>query len=102
VANIGRRPTVHATPESLLEVNLFDFTGTLYGEELEVTLFAFLRPERRFAGIDALRAQIAADAAEAAASLTSPCPLRIVGRCTDETGANYRPDRSLAAGFIVI
>jgi riboflavin kinase/FMN adenylyltransferase len=65
VANIGRRPTVQVAPGSLLEVNLFDFTGDLYGEELEVTLFAFLRPERRFAGIDALRAQIAADAAEA-------------------------------------
>jgi riboflavin kinase/FMN adenylyltransferase len=65
VANIGRRPTVHAVPESLLEVNLFDFAGDIYGEELEVALIAFLRPERKFAGIEALRAQIAADAAEA-------------------------------------
>ena len=37
----------------------------VYGEEIEVALIAFLRPERRFAGVDALRAQIAADAAEA-------------------------------------
>ena len=65
VANIGRRPTVNAVPESILEVNLFDFTGDLYGQELDVTLLAFLRPERKFAGIDALRAQIAIDAAEA-------------------------------------
>jgi riboflavin kinase/FMN adenylyltransferase len=65
VANIGRRPTVSAVPESLLEVNLFDFAGDIYGEEIEVALIAFLRPERRFAGVDALRAQIAADAAEA-------------------------------------
>lgn len=65
VANIGRRPTVNAVPESILEVNLFDFTGDLYGQELEVTLLAFLRPERKFAGVDALRAQIAIDAAEA-------------------------------------
>ena len=65
VANIGRRPTVCAGTESRLEVNLFDFEGDLYGEELEVALHAFLRPERKFTGIDALRAQIAADAAEA-------------------------------------
>lgn len=65
VANVGRRPTVSAGQESRLEVNLFDFEGDLYGEELEVFLHAFLRPERRFAGLDELRAQIAADAAEA-------------------------------------
>ncbi len=65
VANIGRRPTVSAVPETRLEVNLFDFEGDLYGAELEVALHSFLRPERKFAGLDALRAQIAADAAEA-------------------------------------
>ena len=65
VANIGRRPTVNSGPESRLEVNLFDFEGDLYGEELDVALHAFLRPERKFPGLDALRAQIAADAAEA-------------------------------------
>lgn len=65
VANIGRRPTVGAAPETRLEVNLFDFQGDIYGEELAVALHGFLRPERKFAGLDALRAQIAADAAEA-------------------------------------
>jgi riboflavin kinase/FMN adenylyltransferase len=69
VANIGRRPTVNAGPESRLEVNLFDFAGDLYGAEIAVALHAFLRGERRFPGIDALRAQIAADAAEARALL---------------------------------
>jgi riboflavin kinase/FMN adenylyltransferase len=65
VANIGRRPTVNAGPESRLEVNLFDFAGDLYGAEIAVELRAFIRPEVKFAGIDALKAQIAADAAEA-------------------------------------
>ena len=65
VANIGRRPTVTTVPETRLEVHLFDFEGDLYGAELEVALHAFLRPERKFSGLDALRAQIAADAAEA-------------------------------------
>jgi riboflavin kinase/FMN adenylyltransferase len=74
VANIGRRPTVNAVPESLLEVNLFDFAGDIYGEELEVALLAFLRPERRFDGLDELRAQIAADAAEARRVLDLAAP----------------------------
>ncbi len=64
-ANIGRRPTVNAGPESWLEVNLFDFDGDLYDAELTVALHAYLRPEQKFSGLDALRAQIAADVAEA-------------------------------------
>jgi riboflavin kinase / FMN adenylyltransferase len=65
VANIGRRPTVNAGPESRLEAHLFDFAGDLYGQEISVALHAFLREERKFSGLDELRAQIARDAAEA-------------------------------------
>jgi riboflavin kinase / FMN adenylyltransferase len=65
VANIGRRPTVNAGPESRLEVNLFDFNADLYGAEITVALHDYIRPEVRFSGLDALKAQIAADAAEA-------------------------------------
>ena len=63
VANIGRRPTVADTLESRLEVNLFDFDGDLYGQELSVSLHTLLRAERKFDGLDALKAQIALDAA---------------------------------------
>ncbi|MBS0562235.1 MAG: bifunctional riboflavin kinase/FAD synthetase [Proteobacteria bacterium] len=65
VANIGRRPTVNEGPESRLEVNLFDYAGDLYGAEISVALIAYIRPEQKFAGLDVLKAQIAADAAEA-------------------------------------
>lgn len=65
VANIGRRPTLGGDPVSRLEAHLFDFAGDLYGQELTVALLAFLRPERRFADLEALTRQIAADAAEA-------------------------------------
>ena len=65
VANIGRRPTVCAGTESRLEVNLFDFDADIYGVEITVALHAYIRPEVRFSGLDALKAQIAADAAEA-------------------------------------
>jgi riboflavin kinase/FMN adenylyltransferase len=65
VANIGRRPTVSEGPESRLEVNLFDFSGDIYGAEITVALIAYIRPEVKFSGLDALKAQIAGDAAEA-------------------------------------
>nr|WP_294509132.1 bifunctional riboflavin kinase/FAD synthetase [uncultured Rhodopila sp.] len=65
VANIGRRPTVNADTESRLEVNLFDFDGDLYGQDITVALIAYIRAEVKFAGLDALKAQIARDAAEA-------------------------------------
>jgi riboflavin kinase/FMN adenylyltransferase len=65
VANIGRRPTVNAGPESRLEAHIFDFAGDLYDSEITVSLRSYIREERKFAGLDALKAQIAADAAEA-------------------------------------
>ena len=65
VANIGRRPTVNDGTESRVEVHLFDFARDIYGAVIDVTLHAFLRAERKFAGLDELRAQIAADSLEA-------------------------------------
>jgi riboflavin kinase / FMN adenylyltransferase len=64
VANLGRRPSFDGT-EDLLEVHLFDFAGDLYGRHLRVQLMHFIRAEKKFDGIDALKAQIAADAAAA-------------------------------------
>jgi riboflavin kinase/FMN adenylyltransferase len=64
VANIGRRPTVGGA-ESRLEVHLFDFEGDLYGSHISVALHFFLRAEQKFADFEALRQQIATDAATA-------------------------------------
>ena len=62
VANIGIRPTVSPqATERVIEVHLFDFSGDLYGQDLEVSLLEFLRPEKKFPSLDALRDQIAAD-----------------------------------------
>jgi riboflavin kinase/FMN adenylyltransferase len=71
VANIGRRPTVNEGPESRLEVNIFEFNDDIYGAELSVALHAYIREERRFSGLDALKAQIATDADEARRLLAS-------------------------------
>lgn len=70
VSNFGRRPTVDGGAP-LLETHIFDFDGDLYGATVEVAFVAFLRDERKFDGLDALKAQIAADSAEARRILQS-------------------------------
>lgn len=65
VANIGSRPTVKTAGERLLEVHLFDFTGDLYGQDIEAEFLRFLRPEKAFPSVDALREQIARDVEDA-------------------------------------
>ncbi|MFP5440731.1 MAG: bifunctional riboflavin kinase/FAD synthetase [Gammaproteobacteria bacterium] len=64
VANIGRRPTVDGVDERL-EVHVFDFSQAIYGRHIAVRFRARLRDEMRFDGLDALKAQIARDAAAA-------------------------------------
>lgn len=60
VANIGLRPTVDGKRPSL-EVHLFDFAGTLYGQHLDVVFRHGLRDEVKFDSVDELRQQIARD-----------------------------------------
>lgn len=69
VANLGTRPTVGGT-EKRLEVHLFDFSGDLYGRNLDVQFMKHLRPEEKFPSLEALRAQIELDARAARAALT--------------------------------
>ncbi len=64
VASLGTRPTVNGT-EPLLEVHVFDFSGDLYGRELEVEFIAKLRDEVRFENLQALVEQMHRDAADA-------------------------------------
>ncbi len=61
VANLGVRPTVDGASR-VLEVHVFDFSGDLYGREIEIEFVRFLRPEQRFDSLDLLREQIVADA----------------------------------------
>ena len=60
VANIGRRPTFNKS-DVLLEAHLFDFAGDLYGAHAAVSFVEYLRPERKFDGLESLQAQIAKD-----------------------------------------
>jgi riboflavin kinase/FMN adenylyltransferase len=71
VANLGFRPTVAAgKPERLLELHLFDLDQEIYGAEMEVRFVRYLRPERKFADLEALKAQIAADVRQARESFS--------------------------------
>jgi riboflavin kinase / FMN adenylyltransferase len=72
IANVGLRPTVEENArERLVEVHLFDWHGELGGRDLEIAFLEFLRPEQKFPSLDALRAQIDADAAQARAIITA-------------------------------
>jgi riboflavin kinase/FMN adenylyltransferase len=81
VANIGVRPTVaEAGARPLSEVHLLDFhpekdaDRDLYGARLRIHLVSVLRGERRFDGLDALKAQIAVDAEQARSALAAKKP----------------------------
>ncbi|MGB3808574.1 MAG: bifunctional riboflavin kinase/FAD synthetase [Parvibaculum sp.] len=70
VANLGRRPTFDKK-DIVLEVHLFDFAGDIYGQHVAVSFVDYLRPELKFDGLDALKAQIAKDSARAREILAS-------------------------------
>jgi riboflavin kinase/FMN adenylyltransferase len=64
VASLGTRPTVGGV-EPLLETVVFDFSGDLYGRELEVEFIAHLRDEVRFESVEVMVLQMQVDAREA-------------------------------------
>jgi riboflavin kinase / FMN adenylyltransferase len=66
VVNLGVRPTVTTgKSERVLEIHLFDFDRDIYGRDVEVRFVKYLRPEEKFANVDALIAQIRRDADQA-------------------------------------
>lgn len=69
-ANLGIRPSFEP-PQELLEPYFFDFDEDLYGQTIEVALIEFLRAEAKFDDLDALKHQMAADCARAAAILSA-------------------------------
>ncbi|MBL4838033.1 MAG: bifunctional riboflavin kinase/FAD synthetase [Kordiimonadaceae bacterium] len=71
VANVGKRPTFDKR-DILMEVHLFGFNEDIYDMHLRVQMVAFLRPERKFDGIDALKEQIQTDCKVARVVLAEP------------------------------
>jgi len=62
--SVGTNPTFGAGPRTV-ETFIMDFDGDIYDRNLRVEFVAYLRPEKRFEGMDALKAQIAQDVADA-------------------------------------
>ena len=63
-ANLGIRPSFDP-PKELLEPHFFDWSGDLYGQEIEVAFHHFLRPEAKFDSLDALTRQMLVDCDQA-------------------------------------
>lgn len=69
ITNIGLRPTVDSDELVSVETHLFSYNGDLYGKQVEVQFLHFLRPERRFADVAALKAAMLEDVKSAKAYL---------------------------------
>ncbi|MEO8440407.1 MAG: bifunctional riboflavin kinase/FAD synthetase [Spartobacteria bacterium] len=66
VVNLGVRPTTaDGSRQRVLEFHLFDVDRDLYGQDIELRFLRYLRPERKFENLAALREQIARDVSEA-------------------------------------
>ena len=67
MANIGTRPTIgdRAEGDFIIEVNIFDFDGDLYGKTLKVWFIDRIRDEEKFKGLEALKIQLEQDRLEA-------------------------------------
>ena len=63
ITNIGCRPTVSDSGQMSVETYLYDFDSEIYGEYVEVSLYSFSRPERKFSGISELKQNMEADIA---------------------------------------
>ena len=63
VTNVGRRPTV-GTEKILSETHILDFDRDIYGENVDVRLIKFIRPEKKFSSFAELARQIKSDAKE--------------------------------------
>ena len=59
VTNVGSRPTVDDGDQLTVEGFLLDFEGDLYDKTVRMEFYKFLRPEEKFADLDALRTEIA-------------------------------------------
>lgn len=61
ISNVGQKPTIEGSFPMGIETNIFDFEGDIYGENIKVSLYRFIRPERKFDSLQALVAQMNLD-----------------------------------------
>jgi riboflavin kinase/FMN adenylyltransferase len=89
VASFGSRPTFD-DGAPLLEVHLLDFSGDLYGENVKVTFFDWIRPELRFETVEALIAEMKEDVIKARQALAKAHPGSLLDQALDRTGVSGR------------
>lgn len=63
MTNIGYNPTVNGE-RKMIETHILDFSETLYGQEVTIEFYHFVRPEQKFDGLEALQCQISKDKAQ--------------------------------------
>lgn len=61
ISNLGKKPTIDGKHQVGLETYIFDFDGNLYGKMIKTELLFFIRPEEKFASVEALKEQIQID-----------------------------------------
>jgi riboflavin kinase/FMN adenylyltransferase len=76
ITNLGVRPTFGKDAEPSIESHIFDFNGELYGDVVRVRFLHRIRDEKKFSGIDELKAQIQRDAARAQNYFNRPGVMR--------------------------
>ena len=65
ITNVGIRPSVDDGDTANVETFIYDFSDDIYGEDIRVELLKFIRTEKKFESLDALKDQISADIAAA-------------------------------------
>ena len=63
VTNVGVRPTVENTDNVNAETYILNYSGDLYGKQVRIEFYKFVRPEMKFENVEELKAQIGRDAA---------------------------------------
>lgn len=94
LVNIGQRPTFYEQGQDLVEAHVLDFAGDLYGQTLELSFLERLRDERRFSGLEALKAQLEKDREQALAMYGAKYLLKAIDTETDGSIISVPQDRT--------
>ncbi len=69
IISVGTHPSIHELEKPIIEINLLDFNDDLYGQDIKVEFYKFIRPEIKFSNMDELKAQLQKDENTAKKSL---------------------------------
>lgn len=61
MGNVGYHPTIQPLKEDIIEVHIFDFDQDIYAKTVEVSFYAFIREEVKFASLEELTKQLVKD-----------------------------------------